>query len=237
MLLQYCSAPECSPGANLDPHACNCVNFTKSTCPDDTSEIVDSYGRCSCQAAVHPECDEGYTLNPEACLCKIKVPPTCPNGTYLTPRNAKCIGIDEPTCPEGFRRVGCKCIKEVDRQCENGELTANDCKCKNVYPPSCQGRGCSLNTNGQCTCERDGKHFSIEFILCIVFTLVSDPHQIQCYYSRRCRGQTYYVSDIAACCYRWPEDYDGDDSQGPPHTTKYLKYYYFNNQYGQCYSW
>ena len=170
LLLQYCSAPECSFGANLDPHACNCVNFTKSTCPNDTSEIVDSYGRCSCQAAVHPECDAGYTLNPDACICKIRVPPTCPNGTYLTPRNAQCIGIDEPTCPEGFSKVGCKCIKEVDRQCQNGELAANDCKCKNVYPPRCSGRGCSLNnTNGECTCERDGKHFSIKLILCIVF--------------------------------------------------------------------
>ncbi|CAI8018777.1 hypothetical protein GBAR_LOCUS11373 [Geodia barretti] len=215
----YCSAPECSSGANLDPYACNCVNFTKSTCPNDTSEIVDSYGRCSCQAAVHPECDAGYTLNPDACICKIRVPPTCPNGTYLTPRNAQCIGIDEPTCPEGFSKVGCKCIKEVGRQCQNGELAANDCKCKNVYPPRCSGRGCSLNnTNGECTCERD------------------DPHQIQCYYSRRCGGQTYYVSDIAECCYRWPEDYDGDDSQSPPHTRQYLKYYYsYRSQYDRCY--
>ena len=109
------------------------------------------------QEVVHPKCDEGYTLNPDDCVCKIRVVPDCPKNTYLWPRNARCVGTDDPYCPKGFTKVGCKCVRDDERVCESGKLTANYCKCKNVYPPTCTGDGCSLNTNDQCTCERDGK--------------------------------------------------------------------------------
>ena len=244
--LQYCSAPECSDGGKLDPYRCNCVNFTKSTCPDGTNEVVDSKGRCFCQEAVHPLCDAGYTLYPDVCKCKIKVPPTCPDGTYLISKDAKCFGVDDPYCPKGYRLVGCKCVREDDRECERGQLTADYCKCKDVYPPTCSGKGCSLNTDGKCSCERDGKNLStltltnayiLMYLLLCSRTLISAPRRIKCYYSRRCKGRVYYVDDYADCCYQWPEDYDGDDSQSPPRTWKYLKYYSYNNQYGQCYTW
>ena len=155
-LFQYCSDPECSSGALFDRYACQCSSFTKSTCPDGTSPIVNPNGQCSCQEVVHPKCYEGYTLNPDDCVCKTSVVPDCPKNTYLWPRNARCVGTDDPYCPKGFTKVGCKCVRDDERVCESGKLTANYCKCKNVYPPTCTGDGCSLNTNGQCTCERDG---------------------------------------------------------------------------------
>lgn len=217
-LAQYCSDPECSSGALFDRYACQCSSFAKSTCPDGTSPIVNPNGQCSCQEVVHPKCYEGYTLNPDDCVCKTSVVPDCPKNTYLWPRNARCVGTDDPYCPKGFTKVGCKCVRDDERVCESGKLTANYCKCKNVYPPTCTGDGCSLNTNGQCTCERD------------------DPHRIQCYYGRRCSGQARYVSSEDECCYHYPDNYDGDESAAPPYTRQYLRPYTYRNQQGQCYS-
>ena len=149
---QYCSAPQCRAGSFLDQYSCKCNNFTKSGCPSGSSELVDEEGQCSCQVAVHPICDEGYTLNPNLCACKIRETPLCPNRTRLVPANAVCIGVEEPYCPKGFTRVGCKCVKQVSRMCETGELTQDGCKCKNVDTPKCTD-GCTLNSNGKCACE------------------------------------------------------------------------------------
>ena len=149
---QYCSAPQCSAAGFLDSYSCQCVNFTKSECPVGTTEVVDEEGQCSCQTSVHPLCDAGYTLNPDLCVCKIKLPPSCPDRTHLLSSDALCFGVEEPYCPKGFKQVGCKCVKNVDRECETGEITSDGCKCKNTYTPECSD-GCSLNITGQCACE------------------------------------------------------------------------------------
>jgi hypothetical protein len=119
--------------------------------------VVDDYGLCSCQKSVHPVCEEDYILNPQACICKVKKVPKCYEGTYLIPTTAVCFGVHEPTCPKGFTRQGCKCVKNVDRECEKGVLTANGCKCQQYYPPTCSS-GCTLNSaSDNCICEKESE--------------------------------------------------------------------------------
>lgn len=139
-------------GYTQDSYPCQCVKFTKSLSPPGTTELVNSDGLCYSQAVKDPGCEVGYTLNPTLCVCKIKVTPSCPDRTHLVPSDAICFGVEEPTCPNGYNRVGCKCVKNVERKCDSGELTQDGCKCKITKAPECTG-GCTLSSSkGQCTC-------------------------------------------------------------------------------------
>ena len=139
----------------IPPDVYKCLlHGLSSTCPTGFEAVRNQNGHCFCRGTTEPQCDHGFSLDPDTCQCSLFTPPSCPTGSAIHPSNALCVGESVPHCACGDAVLpGCKCETERLRQCTSGTLINDGCTCDSSSTefPRCSS-GCILNSRG-CTCE------------------------------------------------------------------------------------